>query len=132
MNYRKFYKNYYGISFGKEYDIHHIDGNTENNNIKNLVLLPAQLHKRYHALLNVFSEPICGIVGRFGRAFDFSVNSDCMFAAVSDGLSNLANVCAECQQWYLFKMQMDYDVEREGKVNAESSVLRNTPGVCAI
>lgn len=33
FNYRKYYKEYYGIDFGSEYDIHHIDFDRSNNDI---------------------------------------------------------------------------------------------------
>lgn len=52
MNYRKFYKDYYGIDFGPEYDIHHIDQNRNNNDIKNLLLLPKRLHSQLHWVNN--------------------------------------------------------------------------------
>ena len=48
MNYRQYYKEYYNIDFGKEYAIHHIDQNRDNNNIHNLILLPRTLHSRFH------------------------------------------------------------------------------------
>lgn len=50
-NYRKFYKDYYGIDFDKNYDIHHIDFNHDNNDISNLILLPRELHQKYHELV---------------------------------------------------------------------------------
>lgn len=49
-NYRLKYKRYYGIEFDSKYDVHHIDGNHENNNISNLILLPKDLHQKYHEL----------------------------------------------------------------------------------
>lgn len=48
MNYRKMYKKHYGIEFGLEYQIHHIDFNHENNSIRNLILIPKELHERIH------------------------------------------------------------------------------------
>lgn len=48
-NYRTKYKKYYGIDFDKSYAVHHIDGNRENNDIDNLLLLPNNLHSQYHA-----------------------------------------------------------------------------------
>ena len=48
MDYRKLYKEHYCIEFGPEYAIHHIDGDRENNDISNLILLPESLHKRWH------------------------------------------------------------------------------------
>lgn len=52
FDYRKFYKDYYGIEFdGRKFEVHHIDLDRENNDIKNLILLPKNLHKKYHDLL---------------------------------------------------------------------------------
>lgn len=51
FNYRKYYKEYYGIDFGSEYDIHHIDFDRNNNDIKNLILLPKKLHNKYHVFV---------------------------------------------------------------------------------
>lgn len=48
MDYRKEYKKHYGIDFGSDYQIHHIDFNHENNSIDNLILLPKELHQRLH------------------------------------------------------------------------------------
>ena len=49
-NYRLKYKRYYGIEFDSNHDIHHIDGNHKNNDISNLLLLPKDLHQKYHEL----------------------------------------------------------------------------------
>ena len=40
MTYREKYKRYYRIEFSKEYVVHHIDFDRENNDISNLLLLP--------------------------------------------------------------------------------------------
>lgn len=47
MNYRKKYKRKYGeLRLG--FEIHHIDGDRDNNDIENLVEIPPELHSRYH------------------------------------------------------------------------------------
>lgn len=51
-DYRKKYKRYYGIEFGSEYAVHHIDFDRSNNNIENLLLLPRGLHNKYHMCLD--------------------------------------------------------------------------------
>lgn len=52
FNYRKFYEKQTGKKVPKDFDIHHIDLNRENNDIENLVAIPKELHKKYHALLS--------------------------------------------------------------------------------
>ena len=48
MNYRRFYQERLGIILDQSYHVHHIDGNRQNNDIKNLVALPKKLHSKYH------------------------------------------------------------------------------------
>lgn len=51
VDYRKFYAQYYGIKVPKYFDIHHIDFDRSNNEPLNLLMLPKDLHKRYHFIL---------------------------------------------------------------------------------
>ena len=48
MNYRKKFENFYRIKIPEGYEIHHIDGDRENNRIGNLLMLPKKLHHQYH------------------------------------------------------------------------------------
>jgi len=56
MNYKKIYENYYNIKILKAWDIHHIDGNRENNNIKNLISIPREFHKALHNWVGLIPE----------------------------------------------------------------------------
>ena len=47
-DYREKYKRYYNIDFGSDFVVHHIDENRQNNDISNLLLLPRELHSKYH------------------------------------------------------------------------------------
>lgn len=53
-NYRKIYEKKCNIKIPKEYEIHHIDFNRENNDILNLVMLPRKLHSDYHKKLEKY------------------------------------------------------------------------------
>ena len=53
-NYRQYYKNYFGIDFGRDYVIHHVNFNRDDNDIGNLLLMPRELHGKYHMNLNYF------------------------------------------------------------------------------
>lgn len=49
VDYVKFYKEKTGENFDCAfYEVHHIDGNRENNSFENLVMLPKELHRAYH------------------------------------------------------------------------------------
>lgn len=48
-DYLKFYSRYYGITWDhQKFEVHHVDGNHYNNDIRNLILLPKDLHRRLH------------------------------------------------------------------------------------
>lgn len=58
MNYRKFYAEQTGLPVPKDFDIHHLDGNRDNNSISNLVAIPKKLHHQYHWYKNQVSLEI--------------------------------------------------------------------------
>lgn len=59
MNYRKYYEDKCNIKIPKDFEIHHIDGNRNNNNIKNLVMLPKELHQEYHYIVEKLKNQFC-------------------------------------------------------------------------
>lgn len=93
-NYRLKYKRYYGIDFGKDYVIHHIDFDRNNNDISNLLLLPKELHTQYHIILN--------ILGGNNGLVDLRLNRTIKTFA------NLPQCISECQKWQLWK-KYEYD-----------------------
>ena len=61
-NYRKKYLEYFGLEDDKNFQVHHLDLNIDNNNIYNLVLLPKNVHKRFHFFIAEFRNKEKGIV----------------------------------------------------------------------
>lgn len=58
-DYRKLYEQTYHIKWDKKkYEVHHIDLNHENNDPKNLVLVPKVLHHQYHCNLQILKTNI--------------------------------------------------------------------------
>lgn len=51
-NYRKIYESHYGTipmdSQGRPYEVHHLDGNRNNNNVENLIAIPIEEHYQIH------------------------------------------------------------------------------------
>jgi hypothetical protein len=47
-SYIKIYQQYFGIIIPKNFDIHHLDLNPENNEIENLLMLPEKVHSQLH------------------------------------------------------------------------------------
>ncbi len=56
MNYRKLYEKHYNLKIPKNWEIHHIDANRNNNDINNLIMLPKKLHKALHNHIGLLSK----------------------------------------------------------------------------
>lgn len=106
-NYREKYKRYYGIEFGRDYEIHHIDLNHNNNDIDNLVLLPRELHRKYHFYLNAVRKIKNG--ESYMCMFDARVHGNLLNtnSYEMNAISNLVSVLNECSYWYDKKAKAD-------------------------
>lgn len=106
MDYRKFYKQYYGINFGLEMAVHHCDFDRSNNDIDNLLLMPADLHHRYHFLINSLNRSEQGII-------NFSVKIDCNnpYGYQADILKKLGKTLTEIEKWKEYKFQCEMNKE---------------------
>mgnify|MGYP000865801255 CR=1 FL=1 len=92
MNYREKYKQHYGIDFGLEYEVHHLDLNHQNDDIENLLLLPRMANGR----LDV-DVKIRGILDG-GQA---------MNAYILSALSDFVDVYYKCQDWKDYRAYLD-------------------------
>ena len=79
--YKKIYKDNFNFDWsGKNFDIHHLDFNHNNNDYSNLLLIPKRLHQQYHALysnlypdLKNLEDPEgfqCGVISDRDKIFD--------------------------------------------------------------
>lgn len=113
MNYRKLYEKHYNIKIPKGFDIHHIDGNRQNNNIDNLLLLPRDIHKKYHSAINNMNY--VGLIKNkgFNYIIDLSVCSSLakgyyFFKESIDGkFNNLFSAISSCELWIDYKRFLD-------------------------
>ena len=48
VDYRKYYERKKGIRLRKDWDVHHLDFNRENNDIENLYAMPKVMHQYIH------------------------------------------------------------------------------------
>lgn len=102
IDYRKIYKNHYNIEFGKEYVVHHIDENRDNNEISNLLLLPLELHSKYHTCKNYF-----GNVAKNGICFDLTDSGRMLRDMQLSELEKLLEVIKSIQEWVQYKFLAD-------------------------
>lgn len=106
-NYRKFYKDYFGIEFSSAYVIHHIDLNRENNNIENLLLMPRWLHIEYHQKLNRFAGK--GLITGHPDLLvvDVKIKGNNVNMYDYELLSDLYETMRECSKWYDYKKYLE-------------------------
>ena len=102
-NYKKLYAQTYGITWDADMEIHHIDRNRQNNDISNLILLPACLHHELHNCLNkaeIINEQVkvrdliktmIWYMFNFGKSY----HQEIFFL--------LSYVLSECKRWGLLK-----------------------------
>lgn len=100
-NYREKYKRYYGIEFGKEYAIHHIDLDRTNNDISNLLLLPQELHAKYHMILNAIS--LCPQKPKADGIIDVRLSNVLITDYNAKMFDLLPETIAECRKWLKWK-----------------------------
>lgn len=101
-NYRLKYKRYYNIEFSGSYDIHHIDFDRKNNDISNLLLLPKELHAKYHLLINEL-----GGVDKCGNIHCSVYINLCVSNFNAPILEQLGAVLQDINKWVIYKQQLD-------------------------
>ena len=93
VNYRKIYCEHLHMDeIPDGMVIHHIDGNRKNNQIFNLVMIPAKLHVKYHALLNECKN-LFGTLGVPDGKLEYSANNP------YETYRRFCEVYSECIVW---------------------------------
>ena len=96
-NYRLKYKRYFGIDFGSEMVVHHIDFDRQNNDISNLLLLPKELHAKYHMILNALS--VSPDKTKADGFIDFRISNVIATHYNANMLALLPETINECSKW---------------------------------
>lgn len=98
-NYRQYYKKYFGIEFGPEMAVHHIDFDRTNNNIENLLLLPKELHAKYHWYVSALGGAGTGMIDP-----DMRISGN---TYKNDALIGLGETLKEIMEWIRVKHNME-------------------------
>lgn len=110
-NYREKYKRYYDIEFGTEFVVHHIDLDRENNDISNLLLLPRELHAKYHLILNAIS--ICPNKPKADGFIDVRISNTLITDYNAMMFCLLPETIAECVKWLKWKHERYSEAARK-------------------
>lgn len=100
FDYRQYYKDYYGIEFDDNMVVHHIDFDRTNNNIDNLLLLPKEVHAKYHWYVSSLGGTGTGIINGDAR---ITGNLCCQ----ASDFRGLADALDEIMDWARTKHNMD-------------------------
>ena len=104
FDYRQFYREYYGIDFGPEMAVHHIDFNHENNSIDNLLLMPKKLHAKYHFAVSCLNGSGTGEVNESVKLN--WIEGVCM---QKSRFKTLYEALDELEPWLAYKKSLEMD-----------------------
>ena len=100
-NYRDKYKEFFGIDFNRNLEVHHIDFNRENNSIDNLVAIPRIIHNEYHRIITALSYPPAVENGATGFV-DLRISSPVVMYYLTE-LEALSPILTSCWKWLAWK-----------------------------
>lgn len=100
-DYRTLYKRHYEIDFNSSYQIHHLNCIHTDNRIENLLLLPTDLHQKYH----FYKEN--AEISRDLINFNITsgLNNSNVYAI--EQIQNFIKILEECSKWYDYKLYLD-------------------------
>lgn len=99
MNYRKFYENETLKKLPSSFEVHHLDGDRNNNKIENLLAIPKSLHLKYHSALDKVPDEI--FIIKFPLSISEKGNKFNSF--LLERLNNFNEINLECAMWKDYK-----------------------------
>lgn len=120
-DYRAKFKRYYDIEFGSDYDIHHIDLNHNNDDIDNLMVVPKNIHKKYHEYL--YGIEFMSEGNGLERVFRFNArptgNGSAFNYFAYENLSKFMGIMQGMNDWYDYKLYLDGHIPNIHGINLE-------------
>lgn len=107
MDYRKIYEENCNIKIPKGYEVHHIDFDRSNNKIMNLVLLPKELHNKYHTLVNRYKSMNYELVIKLQSSIQFGYGiNDYIVKENLEIIKEFSNVWYECVKYVDYRNEL--------------------------
>lgn len=106
MNYRTFYQKKTGIKLLKNYEVHHLDHDRNNNSIINLVAVPKKLHSNYHKSYNKFIIALEDL--KLFRDFNFIIKK-----RINEDINNFMIIRSELAQ---YEYDRDFQLHNNSKI----------------
>jgi hypothetical protein len=123
MDYRKLYKEFYEIEFPTSMEVHHINGDREDNSIHNLLLLPKDTHNKMHYCNGLMDGIDMSVREMAKRAYNLA----CKYGGQSYDLmaiNEFSEVMLECTAWGLLK-HLEYRKPSGEKItNIDESAIK--------
>lgn len=106
-NYREKFEKHYGIEIPQGFEVHHIDLNHDNNDVKNLMILPKWLHRQYHKAVSMLDQNIMEGLKKAERAINVSVCNSNILEYRKLCLEQLFSTLSLCSRWVDYKHYLD-------------------------
>jgi hypothetical protein len=103
VDYRQLYKDHYGIEFGRDMVVHHIDFDRSNNSISNLLLLPNNVHSKYHMMYS----RLFGLDGNNDLSKDLQLTNLSALIYYLNSFSGMSDALADVMPWMRMKECFD-------------------------
>lgn len=99
-NYQKYYRKHYGIDYGGDMEIHHLDFNRDNNDIRNLILIPKEVHIKLH---KCYDAGVVSSIEMFKNPKD--IDFECAgFCSDIETIKDYMDAVVEMREWWYKKL----------------------------
>lgn len=103
MDYRKIYETVLMEKIPKNFEIHHIDLNHKNNDIRNLIAIPKSLHQNFHRCINEIERERIKSDFKFEDLYKVGGNYDMAWCAITQTMEDYLRFAEEIHKYIIKK-----------------------------